>query len=99
MSKTIRRKHVHHSLNFLRGAKKNFKTGEIYTDEEADWKYHRDTKTGYGWNGNAPKSFNKMLNRIKRSKMKAEVRKMMVSGNFDNYQFDKWVRDSGWYYW
>jgi len=40
-----------------------------------------------------------MLNRIKRSKMKAEVRSILLKGDYDNYTFDKWVKDAGWYYW
>jgi len=110
MSKTIRRKHVSDFV-ILNNICMDWGNGCIskviqctrdcpYKNNKRTLsKYHRDTHVGYGLNGNAPKSYRKTINREKRSKMKAEVKRIMVQGDYDEYSFDKWVHDAGWYYW
>jgi len=58
-------------------------------------RYRRDTHVGYGLN--APKSSRKIVNREKRAKMKAEARRILIQGDYDEYSFDKWVHDAGWW--
>ena len=62
-------------------------------------KYHRDTKEGYGWNGNAPKNWRKMIDRSKKSKEKAETSRILKQWDFEDYGFNPRKRDAGWYYW
>ncbi len=62
-------------------------------------KYHGDSSKGYGWNGNAPKDFCKMIDRAKRAKEKAETRKMLVTGDYENYSYAPRKKDAGWQYW
>jgi len=103
MGKTIRRKKyipewVGTEDELIDGVYINIKlTGKDY--KKALKKYHRDTPVGYGNNGHAPKEFNKMLNRIKRAKMKAECRDIFLKEDYDSYIFDKWVNDAGYHYW
>jgi len=114
MGKTIRRKKVSDYEIFNRGWC-DYKPGHCsydiiktyhcgincpYRDKtKTIRKFHKDTRSGYGWKGHAPKSFNKEINRIKKAKMKAEVRRIMVQGDYDDYSFDPWKRDAGWIYW
>jgi hypothetical protein len=62
-------------------------------------KYHRDTSSGYGWNGSAPKSFRKIINRSRKAKMRQECRRIMTQGDYEDYSFDNWKKDAGWLYW
>jgi len=61
--------------------------------------YHRDTRSGYGWAGHAPKSFRKTINRSKKAKMRQECRRIMTQGDYEDYSFDSWKKDAGWLYW
>ncbi len=110
MSKTVRRKKVnnHTILNEICMDWGNGCIGKViqcarncpYKDNKKTIsRYRRDTHVGYGLMGHAPKNINKMFNRSKRAKMKAEVKRIMVQGDYEEYTFNKWVRDAGWYYW
>jgi hypothetical protein len=61
--------------------------------------FHRDTRSGYGWAGHAPKSFRKIINRSKKAKMRQECRRIMTQGDYEDYSFDNWKKDAGWLYW
>lgn len=113
MSKTYRRKKVsdnailrdicyaYRDIEAIRNCRYNDCSRNCpYRDDAATIsRYHRDTRSGYGWNGNAPKSYRKMLNREKRAKAKAEVKRIINQGDYESYSFDKWCHDAGWYYW
>jgi hypothetical protein len=61
--------------------------------------YHRDSKNSYGWSGNVPYNYRKTVIREYKAKMKAEVRRIIVQGDYENYSFNKWYTDFGYYYW
>lgn len=61
--------------------------------------FHRDTNSGYGWNGNVPKSYRKIVTAQCRAKDKAETRKILKKGNYENYSFNPWKSDAGYDYW
>lgn len=62
-------------------------------------KYHGDTGKGYGWNGNAPADFRRMMSREFRSKCKHEMRRINSQGDYEEYSFDPFEKNAGWYYW
>jgi hypothetical protein len=71
----------------------------IRDDKYTVSKYHRETKSGYGWDGHAPKSYTRMLNRERRAKDKVETSRVLRHMDYDGYSFDKWIKDAGWFYW
>jgi len=110
MSKTVRRKHVSDQFiinEICYGWKNNCIGKVIQCTKDCPYKdnkktiseYRRDTHVGYGLRGNAPKVWRKVVNREKRAKMKAETRRILIQGDYEEYTFDKWVHDAGWYYW
>ena len=40
-----------------------------------------------------------MIDRIRKAKDKAEVKRIMIQGDYEEYNFEPWVRDAGWSYW
>lgn len=69
-----------------------------HRDNEATLKrYRRETHVGYGYS--VPKKITKQFNRERRAKMKAEVNRIWREGDYEEYQFDPWKQDAGWYYW
>jgi hypothetical protein len=62
-------------------------------------KYHRETRSGFGWNGNVPSDYRRMMAREYRAKMKAETNRILKQGDYENYSFDKMMTDYGWMYW
>ena len=60
--------------------------------------YHKDTNH-YGWNGNAPASFRRSLNRLRRGRDSNEIKRINAHGNYEEYSFDPWKKDAGWLYW
>lgn len=111
MGKTIRRKHVSDSRiinNYCTTYKADFKECLYRTcsfncpfrdNEKTIRDFRKDTKSNYGWAGHAPSDFRRMINREKRAKMKAELTRINKKGDYENYSFDKWVKDAGWLYW
>jgi len=61
--------------------------------------FRKDTRVGYGWNGNVPKYYRKILTESHRAKDKAVVRKILKSGNYEDYNFNPWKSDAGYDYW
>lgn len=61
--------------------------------------YHRDTRPGYGWNANVPKSYRKCVVAQCRAKDKSETRKILKKGLYDEYNFNPWKSDAGYDYW
>jgi len=61
--------------------------------------YHKDTRTNFGWNGNAPAGYRRSLNSVRRAKDKAETNRILRQGDYENYCFYPWYKDAGWYWW
>lgn len=110
MSRTYRRKKVTEDqilesycyqykecpLEYIRNCSRNC---SFRNDKYTVSKYHTDTRSGYGWNGNAPKRYTKALNRERRAKDRAEVSRIIRHMDYDGYSFDKWIKDAGYFYW
>jgi hypothetical protein len=64
-----------------------------------DFMYHRDTNVGYGWNANVPSRVRRGINRIVRAKMKQEVKRILIKGDFEEYSFNPVKSDAGYHYW
>jgi len=100
MSKTIRRKsapvpdYVLYDEGWYPIPYSVKRTGKDLKKELAH--FHGDTTAGYGWNGSAPASFRRGLNRIQRAKDKAVICRI-VQG--DDIEFTPWKKDAGYHYW
>ena len=70
------------------------RTGKDLRKHVAD--YHADKNSGYH---SVPKEYCKMIDRIRKAKDKAEVKRIMIQGDYEEYNFEPWVRDAGWSYW
>jgi hypothetical protein len=69
-----------------------------YKDKEYTLsKYRRDTHVGYGYS--VPKSICKTFNRERRAKDKAEVNRIWRQEDYEEYEFNPWLKDAGWHYW
>lgn len=61
--------------------------------------YHADWGTGAYWCGNAPAWFRRDLERVKRAKDKAELKRIMTKGDYEEYSFNPRRDDVGWLWW
>jgi len=68
-------------------------------DNYPEYKFHGDTRPGFGWRGAAPKGFRKSLDRSKKVKEKMQTRKILKTGDYDNYSYNPRKKDAGWFYW
>lgn len=62
-------------------------------------RYHSDTRVGFGWKGNAPASYRRCLTRSEKSKDKAETRRILKQGDYEEYEYTPWKKDAGYHYW
>lgn len=110
MSRTVRRKkvtHIPYNIDRLylksRGLWDADEGHPIFTSTQykkyVNAKFHGDTRSGHGWLGAAPSDFRRCLNRIRRSKSNHETRRILKQGDYESYQFDKWVKDAGLIFW
>jgi hypothetical protein len=64
-----------------------------------NWKFHSDTRSNYGWSGNAPADYRRSVTREQRAKDKMVTRSIMKSGNYEEYGYNPWKKDAGYNYW
>jgi hypothetical protein len=64
-----------------------------------EFAYHRDTRSAYGWNGNAPAWYRRGCNRVARAKETHEVKRILKKGDFEEYEFNPRKSDAGYHYW
>lgn len=62
-------------------------------------RFHSDCGSGDYFYRNAPKWYCKMIDRIKRAKDNHELRRIMNTGDYEDYNFNPRYKDAGWNYW
>ena len=62
-------------------------------------RFHSDTGTGFGWQGSVPADYRRTVNRIERAKDKAETRRILKQGDYEEYEYTPWKNDAGYHYW
>lgn len=76
--------------------------GTIDLDSEAFKKfneamYRKDTRTGHGWQGNAPSYFRRDITRNQRFQ-DSMVLRQINKGNYEDYLYVPWKSDAGYDY-
>lgn len=107
MSKTIRRKSKKLPDHWLMDiVKLDCKYGKYWGKVETDpntvkkltAKYHSDSGDNM-FMGNAPKHYRKMLDRSKRAKESAELKRILKSTNYEDYSFMLRKKDANYNWW
>ena len=62
-------------------------------------KYHSDWGSGAYWVKNAPAWFRRDKERLKRAKDRAEERRLLKQGDYEEYSFTPRRKDVGWDWW
>lgn len=109
--KTVKTEKNWDEYNFVRKILKreyDFRTKleDILSEDEikifekySDWQYHKDTRTGFGWKGHAPKSYRKCITESERAKDKVVTRDILKKEKYEEYVYNPWKKDAGYTYW